>query len=179
VRWLPPALMARFPARTGRWLRMSQLRERTRTVDGPLPDEAVLTGAREHPRGSGARRTADARRDRGARGRCSAPAAVRRRLQLRVDHRPALPAQLRGGNGDRGGAPGLGGARAAAAAPACLGGIGLAATSFVFLFISEHQPLFGFQEHGYRLGIVVALVAEAAAVVALAAYLGARGRGRA
>ena len=51
-----------------------------------------------------------------------------------------------------------------------LGGIGLAATSIVFLFISEHQPLFGFHESGYRLGIVIALVAEAVAVVALAAY---------
>jgi hypothetical protein len=52
-----------------------------------------------------------------------------------------------------------------------LGGIGLAATSFVFLFIAEHQSLFGFQEHGYRAGIVVALVAEAVAVVTLGAYL--------
>jgi hypothetical protein len=30
---------------------MSQLRERTRTSTRPLPDEAVLTGAREDPRG--------------------------------------------------------------------------------------------------------------------------------
>src|SRR5438552_10270719 len=29
-----------------------------------------------------------------------------------------------------------------------LGGIGLAATSFVFLLISEHQPLFGFEDYG-------------------------------
>jgi hypothetical protein len=60
-----------------------------------------------------------------------------------------------------------------------LGGIGLAATSFVFLFISEHQPLFGFQDYGYRAGIVVALAAEAAAVVALVAYLATCIRGRA
>jgi hypothetical protein len=60
-----------------------------------------------------------------------------------------------------------------------LGGIGLAATSFVFLFISEHQPLFGFQEHGYRAAIIVALGAEAVAVVALAAYVAARLRSRA
>jgi hypothetical protein len=59
-----------------------------------------------------------------------------------------------------------------------LAGIGLAATSFVFLFISEHQPLFGFQDYGYRAGIVVALAAEAAAVVALVAYLATRIRGR-
>jgi hypothetical protein len=60
-----------------------------------------------------------------------------------------------------------------------LGGIGLAATSFVFLFISEHQPLFGFQDYGYRAGIVIALAAEAAAVVALAAYLVLHARRRA
>jgi hypothetical protein len=57
-----------------------------------------------------------------------------------------------------------------------LGGIGLAATSIVFLFISEHQPLFGFHEHGYRAAIVVALAAEAIAVVTLAAYLAVRAR---
>jgi hypothetical protein len=59
-----------------------------------------------------------------------------------------------------------------------LGGIGLAATSFVFLFVSEHQPLFGFQDYGYRLEIVLALAAEAAAVVTLAAYLAIRVRRR-
>lgn len=59
-----------------------------------------------------------------------------------------------------------------------LGGIGLAATSIVFLFISEHQSLFGFQEHGYRAAIVIALAAEAVAVLALAAYLATRSRGR-
>jgi len=52
-----------------------------------------------------------------------------------------------------------------------LGGIGLAATSFVFLFVSEHRPLFGFQDYGYRPAILVALAAEAAAVVLLGAYL--------
>lgn len=60
-----------------------------------------------------------------------------------------------------------------------LGGIGLSATSFVFLFISEHQPLFGFQEHGYRAAIMIALAAEAIAVVTLAAYLATRRRSRA
>jgi hypothetical protein len=60
-----------------------------------------------------------------------------------------------------------------------LGGIGLAATSFVFLFISEHQPLFGFQDYGYRAAIVIALAAEATAVVALTAYLAVRARRRA
>jgi hypothetical protein len=59
-----------------------------------------------------------------------------------------------------------------------LGGIGLAATSIVFLLISEHQPLFGFQEHGYRAAIVIALAAEAVAVVVLVAYLATHMRGR-
>jgi hypothetical protein len=57
-----------------------------------------------------------------------------------------------------------------------LGGIGLAATSFVFLFVSEHMSLFGFQEQGYRAAIVVALAAEVVAVVALTGYLVARSR---
>lgn len=52
-----------------------------------------------------------------------------------------------------------------------LGGIGLAATSFVFLFVSEQRPLFGFQDYGYRPAIIIALVAEAVAVVMLGAYL--------
>jgi hypothetical protein len=60
-----------------------------------------------------------------------------------------------------------------------LGGMGLAATSFVFLFISEHQPLFGFQDYGYRAEIVIALAAEAVAVVALGAYLATRALRRA
>jgi hypothetical protein len=58
-----------------------------------------------------------------------------------------------------------------------LGGIGLAGTSFVFLFVSEHMSLFGFQEHGYRTAIVVALAAEAIAVAVLTAYLVVRLRG--
>jgi hypothetical protein len=40
------------------------------------------------------------------------------------------------------------------------------------------MSLFGFQEQGYRAAIVVALVAEAIAVVALAAYLAVGLRGR-
>jgi hypothetical protein len=59
-----------------------------------------------------------------------------------------------------------------------LGGIGLAATSFVFLFVSERQPLFGFQDYGYRTAIVVALAAEAVAIVSLVAYLATRARRR-
>jgi hypothetical protein len=60
-----------------------------------------------------------------------------------------------------------------------LGGIGLAATSFVFLFVSEHRPLFGFEDYGYRTAIVIALAAEAVTVVLLSAYLAARMRRRA
>ena len=52
-----------------------------------------------------------------------------------------------------------------------LGGIGLAATSFVFLFVAEYHSLFGFRESGYRPAIVIALAAEAVATVALAAYV--------
>jgi hypothetical protein len=55
-----------------------------------------------------------------------------------------------------------------------LAGIGLAATSFVFLFVSEHQTLFGFEEYGYRTAIVISLVAEAAAVALLGGYLAVR-----
>jgi hypothetical protein len=40
------------------------------------------------------------------------------------------------------------------------------------------MPLFGFQDYGYRAAIVTALAAEAATVVFLGAYLGARMRRR-
>ena len=60
--------------------------------------------------------------------------------------------------------------------PLALGGIGLAATSFVFFFISERRTLFGFQDYGYRPAILVALAAEAAAIVLLGGYLAGRGR---
>jgi hypothetical protein len=46
----------------------------------------------------------------------------------------------------------------------------------VFFFISEHQPLFGFRDYGYRPAIIVALAAEAAAVVLLGGYLAQRRR---
>jgi heme A synthase len=36
--------------------------------------------------------------------------------------------------------------------------------------ISEHTPLFGFMEAGYRTPIVVALIVEGAAVVLLGVY---------
>jgi hypothetical protein len=50
---------------------------------------------------------------------------------------------------------------------AALAGIGLAAGAFVGLLISEHTPLFGFMEHGYRFAIVLALSAEAVAIATL------------
>jgi hypothetical protein len=50
-------------------------------------------------------------------------------------------------------------------------GAGMAATSIAFLLISEQTPLFGFMEDGYSTPIVVALISEAVAVLALAGYL--------
>jgi hypothetical protein len=59
-----------------------------------------------------------------------------------------------------------------------LGGVGLAATSFVFLLVSEHRPLFGFEDYGHRPAILIALAAEALAVLVLGAYLVVRTRRR-
>ncbi len=53
-----------------------------------------------------------------------------------------------------------------------LGGIGLAATSFVFVFVSENHSIFGFRDYGYRPAIIIALAAEAATVLLLSSYLG-------
>jgi hypothetical protein len=74
----------------------------------------------------------------------------------------------------------LGGRLGAAALVAlALGGIGLAATAFVFLTIAEHTPLFGFMEPGYDpAGITASRIAEGAAVVLLVSYLVARFAGR-
>jgi hypothetical protein len=56
-----------------------------------------------------------------------------------------------------------------------LAGIGQAATAFVFLYISERTPLFGFQEPGYDPeAILASRIAEAATVVLLGAFLAAR-----
>jgi hypothetical protein len=54
---------------------------------------------------------------------------------------------------------------------AALAGVGLAAGAFVGLLVSEHTPLFGFSEHGYRFAIVLALVSEAVVIVTLALFL--------
>ena len=51
------------------------------------------------------------------------------------------------------------------------GGVAMALCSIVFLLVSEHTPLFGFAEYGYRATIVVALAAEAVATVFLGGYL--------
>ena len=58
-----------------------------------------------------------------------------------------------------------------------VGGIAFGVLSLVALFVSEQSTLFGFQEHGYRMAIVLAIVAEAAATVFLAVYLAAEGKG--
>src|SRR6059058_4630611 len=63
-----------------------------------------------------------------------------------------------------------------------LAGIGLAATAFAFLAISEQTPLFGFMEPGYDpTAILASRVAEAAAILLLGGFLVARlvGRGSA
>ena len=52
-----------------------------------------------------------------------------------------------------------------------LTGIGIAATSLIGLWISESSSLFGFTDYGFRSTIVVAIVAESIAIVALTAYL--------
>jgi hypothetical protein len=56
-------------------------------------------------------------------------------------------------------------------------GIGLGVLSLVALFVSESSGLFGFVEHGYRMAIVSAIVAEAAAAVFLIVFLVANGTG--
>lgn len=63
----------------------------------------------------------------------------------------------------------------AAVALLALGGIGLAATAFVSLYVAERTPLFGFMEPGYDpTGIAASRVAEVATVVLLGAFLVAR-----
>jgi hypothetical protein len=56
-------------------------------------------------------------------------------------------------------------------------GIALGALSLVALFVSESSGLFGFQEHGYRTPIALAIVFEVAAIVFLAVFLAANGTG--
>lgn len=56
-------------------------------------------------------------------------------------------------------------------AVAALAGWVVAAGALAALLVSEHTPLFGFMEHGYRFAIVFAIVSEAVAVVALTTLL--------
>jgi hypothetical protein len=57
-------------------------------------------------------------------------------------------------------------------------GSAVAAGSFAALLISEHTPLFGFMEYGYRVEIVIALAAEAVAIISLGVFLAAAARHR-
>ncbi len=50
---------------------------------------------------------------------------------------------------------------------AALSGMGVAAGGLVALIISEHAPLFGFMEHGYRFAIVFTIASEVVASLAL------------
>jgi hypothetical protein len=60
----------------------------------------------------------------------------------------------------------------AAVALLAIAGIAQAATAFVFLYISERTPLFGFQEPGYDpTAIMTSRVSEIATVVFLGAFL--------
>lgn len=60
-----------------------------------------------------------------------------------------------------------------------LGGIGLAATAFTFLLISERTPLFGFMEPGYDpAAIMAARVLELVTVGLLGGFLIARRFGK-
>jgi hypothetical protein len=54
---------------------------------------------------------------------------------------------------------------------AALAGLAVAAGSLAALLISEHTPLFGFMEHGYRFVIIETIVVDAIAIVALGALL--------
>jgi hypothetical protein len=63
---------------------------------------------------------------------------------------------------------------------AALGGIGIAATSFVFLLVSERTPLFGFMEPGYDpTAILASRAAEAFTVLFLSGFLAVRAARRA
>jgi hypothetical protein len=54
---------------------------------------------------------------------------------------------------------------------AASGGVGAATGALAALLISEHTPLFGFMEQGYRFVIVIAIAAEALAIAALTVFL--------
>jgi hypothetical protein len=156
---------------------MSQVRERTMHTARPLPDEVALSGPHEQPRGRapGLLRTLG--------GLAVLVVGAVHLEQYFADYFNVVPIIGPLFALNFAGATLIGVGLLVPAARLrfvhlllALGGIGLAATSFVFLFISEHQPLFGFQDYGYRAEILIALAAEAVAVVALTAYLASRAR---
>jgi hypothetical protein len=55
---------------------------------------------------------------------------------------------------------------------AALSGFGVAVGGLAALLVSEHTPLFGFMEHGYRSAIVFTIASEGAAIVVLGIFLG-------
>jgi hypothetical protein len=74
-------------------------------------------------------------------------------------------------------APGLRRIRPLLDVGAALAGIGVAAGAIAALLISEHAPLFGFMERGYRSEIVITIVAEGLAIVVLSVFLAGLQRG--
>jgi hypothetical protein len=54
---------------------------------------------------------------------------------------------------------------------AALSGMGVAVGGLVALIVSEHTPLFGFMEYGYRFAIVFTIVSEVVAILALGIFL--------
>jgi hypothetical protein len=54
---------------------------------------------------------------------------------------------------------------------AALAGVGVAASGLAALLISEHTPLFGFMEHGYRFVIVLTITSEAVAIGLLTLFV--------
>jgi hypothetical protein len=49
--------------------------------------------------------------------------------------------------------------------------LGVAAGGLVALLVSEHTPLFGFMEHGYRFVIVFTIASEVAAIALLTLFV--------
>ena len=54
---------------------------------------------------------------------------------------------------------------------AAVSGLAVAVGALAALLISEHRPLFGFMEHGYRLEIVIAIASEAVSIASLGVFL--------
>jgi hypothetical protein len=54
---------------------------------------------------------------------------------------------------------------------AALSGVGVAVGGLVALIVSEHTPLFGFMEHGYRFAIVFTIASEGVATFCLGIFL--------